>query len=282
MLDLPVTINFNKNTTSEAQMQIFLKINRYIIPLLIISFFLACAADEVDEPKPIGPPEPQQFGTVSGIVTDAITGNPLPGVQVTLAGMMVETEVDGGFVYNDISYGEEKELMVSDMLYQPYSNQIVLNEVRLVNNVALSPLTDHQEGLDAVLEDLSTLLESLDMDNLPSLQSLFSESYFAADDEATQIGVNSGVVPPNFEGVVPTFTNVFEQYSWLSLTYDNLVYDITHARKASIQMLMSVDSENAEDKNMRSLEGSCRFDFRREGSDWKIVYWQLMSLNIKL
>ena len=89
MLDLPVTINFNKNTTSEAQMQIFLKINRYIIPLLIISFFLACGADEVDEPEIIGPPVPNLFGTVSGIVTDAITGNPLPGVQVTLAGMKV-------------------------------------------------------------------------------------------------------------------------------------------------------------------------------------------------
>ena len=128
-------------------MQIFLKINRYIIPLLIISFFLACGADEVDEPEPIVPSEPQQFGTVSGIVTDAITGNPLPGVQVTLAGMKVETEVDGGFVYNDILYGEEKELTVSDTLYQTYSNQIVLNDVRLVHNVALTPLNDHQEEL---------------------------------------------------------------------------------------------------------------------------------------
>lgn len=262
-------------------MQIFLKINRYIIPLLIISCFLACGADEVDEPQPVVPPEPQQFGTVSGIVTDAITGNPLPGVQVTLDGMKVETAVDGGFTYNDILYGEEKELTVSDTLYQPYSNQIVINEVRLVHNVALSPLNDHQEGVDAVLEDLSVLLESLDMDNLPSLQSLFSESYFAADDEATKFGVNAGVVPPNFEGVVPTFTNVFEQYSWLGFTYANLVYDITHARKASIQMLMSVDSENAEDKRKISLEGSCRFDFRREDGDWKIVYWQLMSINIK-
>ena len=97
-----------------------------------------------------------------------------------------------------------------------------------------------------------------------------------------RFGVNSGVVPPNFEGVLPTFTAVFEQYSWLSFSYDNLVYDITHARKASIQMLMRVDSENAEDKNMRSLEGRCQFDFRREGGDWKIVYWQLMSLNIGL
>ena len=263
-------------------MQIILKISRCFMSLLILSLILACGTDEEDEPDRIVPPEPQQFGTVSGIVTDAVTGNPLPGVQVTLSDLEVETEVDGVFVYNDILYGEEHELTVRDPLYQDYSTQIVLNEVRLVHNVALSPLNDHQAELSVLLEDLSDFLESLDMDNLPSLQSLFSESYFAADDEVTQIGVVSGVIPPNFEGVIPTFTSVFEQYSWLNFTYDNLVYDITNARKASVQMLMGVGSENAEDKSMRSLEGTCQFDFRREGSEWKIVYWQLMTLNIKL
>lgn len=263
-------------------MQIILKISRCFMALLILSLFFACGADEEDEPDPIVPPEPQQFGTVSGVVTDAVTGNPLPGVQVTLSGLVVETEVDGGFVYNDILYGEGQELTVHDPLYQAYSTQIVLNEVRLVHNVALSPLNDHHEELIALLEDLSDLLESLDMDNLPSLQSLFSESYVAADDEVTNVGVVSGVIPPTFEDIIPTFTNVFEQYSWLNFTYDTLVFDITHARKASVEMLMGVDSENAEDKNMRSLEGNCRFDFRREGSEWKIVYWQLMTLDIKL
>lgn len=263
-------------------MQIILKISRHLIFLLILSLIFACGADDVDEPDSSVPPEPQQFGTVSGIVTDAVTGNPLPGVQVTLSGLVVETEVDGGFVYNDILYGEEQELTVSDMFYQPYSSQIVLSDVRLVHNVALSPLYDHQEELIVVLQDLSDLLETLDMDNLHSLQSLFSDSYVAADDEVTNFGVVSGVVPPNFEGVIPTFTNVFEQYSWLSFTYDTLIFDITHARKGSVEMLIVVDSENAEDKNMRSLEGTCRFDFRREGSKWKIVYWQLMSLNVIL
>ncbi len=263
-------------------MQIILKINRYLIPLLILCLIFACGGDEEGEPDPIVPPEPQQFGTLSGIVTDAVTGNPLLGVQVTLSDLKVETEVDGVFVYYDIRYGAEHELTVRDPLYQGYSTQIVLNEVRLVHNVALSPLNDHQEELFAFLEDVSDLLESLDMDNLPTLLPFFSESYFAADDEVTALGVVSGVVPPNFEGVIPTFSGVFEQYSWLNFTYDNLVYDITDARKASIQMLMRVDSENVEDKSMRSLEGTCQFDFRREGSEWKIVYWQLITLNIKL
>ena len=263
-------------------MQIILKLSRHLMSLLILSLIFACGADEVDEPDPMVPPEPQQFGTVSGIVRDAETGNPLPGVQVTLSDVSVTTEVDGVFVYNDILYGEEQELTVHDPLYQAYSTQIVLNEVRLVHNVALSPLNDHQEELTVLLENLADLLESLDMDNMPSLQSLFSESYFAADDEVTQIGVISGVVPPNFEGVIPTFTSVFEDYSWLNFTYDSMVYDITDARKASVQMLMGVESENAEDKSVRSLEGTCRFDFRREGSDWKIVYWQLLTLEIKL
>lgn len=261
-------------------MQIILRISRYIIPLLIISSFFACGAGEEDEPAPL--PKPQQFGTVSGIVTDAVTKKPLPGVNVTLSDLKVETEVDGGFVFNDIRYGKEETLTVSDTFYQSYSKQIVLNEVRLVHNVALTPLTDHETELNALLEDLSDFLESSDTDNLLSLQSFFSESYIASDDDVTKIGVISDLVPPDFESVIPTFTNVFEQYSRLNFTYNILAYDITHARKASIEMSMIINSEDAENENLRTLEGRCRFDFRREGSDWKIVYWQLVNLEIKL
>lgn len=283
-------------------MQIFLSKLKIIMVFLILSIIWACGAGEDDTPTlpqepdstdtqdptvqpgtdDKSPNQPQQFGTVSGRVTDAITKNPIPGVVVTLFDIEVETEVDGGFVFNDIPYDEEQVLVVSDALYEPYSTQVVLNEIRLVNNVALSPLNDHEEELNSLLDNLSDYLESLDMDNLPSLQSLFSDTYVAADDPITNIGVISGVVPPNYEGVIPTFMNVFEQYSWLGFTYDNLEYDITHARKASVQLLMGVDSEDADDMNLRILEGRCQFDFRREGGDWKIVYWKLMNLDIKL
>ncbi len=280
-------------------MQIILIKIRFILPLLLLTILFACGTTDEDsptspivsepsvEPDPIQPepvvePEPKQFGTVSGRVTDAITNNPIPGVKVTFFGSEVETEVDGGFAFQDIPYNEEQVLNVSDPLYQPFTTPINLNEVRLVNNVSLTPLNDHEEQINSLLENLSDLLESLEIENLPDLENLFSETYSAADDPVTNVGIISGVVPPNYEGVTPTFTNVFEQYSWLEFSYNNLEYDITHARKASVELLMGVESENADDKNMRHLEGRCQFDFRREGDDWKIVYWQLLNLDIKL
>ncbi len=281
-------------------MQIFLMKIRYILPLLFLPFLFTCGMGDEDaptsrvdtqspidqepitQPEPDKTPEPQQFGTVSGRVTDAITENPIPGVKVTLFGSEVETEVDGSFVFNDIPYTVEQILTVSDPLYHEHSDTFVIDEVRLVKNVPLTPLNDHEEQLNAFLENMSTLLESLDPENLPALQNLFSETYAAADDQITKIGITSGVVPENYEGVIPTFENVFEQYSWLKFSFDHIEFNITHARKASLQMNMGVTSENVNDKKMRELDGRCQFDFRREGSDWKIVYWKLMTLNIKL
>lgn len=273
---------------------------RYILPLLILSILFACGTGDEDgptspvdtkppveqnpttQPEPDETTEPLQFGTVSGRVIDATTENPIPGVKVTLFDLEVETEVDGGFVFNDIPYEQEQVLTVSDPLYHEHSITFVIDQVRSVKNVDLKPLNDHEEELDAFLENMSTLLESLEADNLSSLQNLFSETYAAADDQVTNVGIISGVVPPNYEGVIPTFEHVFEQYSWLNFSFKQIEFDITHARKASIQMLMSVESEGAEDKQLRMLDGRCQFDFRREGNDWKIVYWQLLNLSIKL
>ena len=128
----------------------------------------------------------------------------------------------------------------------------------------------------------SELIESLDFENLPDIQARFSASYVASDDPVTAFGILSGVIPPNFEGVDPTFVNIFQKYSWLQFVFKDRVMDITHARKASIEILLDVDSENAENGNLRHLEANCNFEFRREGTDWKIVYWQLLSLDVGL
>lgn len=275
---------------------------RYILPLLFLPILLTCGTGDEDaptspidvqtpieeepttqpDPEPEVIPEPLQFATISGRVTDAITKKPIPGVKVTLSESVVETEADGGFTFNDIPYTDEQILTVSDPLYNEHSVNFAIDQVRLVKDVSLSPLNDHEEELNALLESLSNLLESLETDNLPDLQNLFSDTYAAADDQVTNIGILSGVVPPNYEGVIPTFEHIFMQYSWLSFTFDHIEFDVTHARKASLQMVMGVSSENAEDNNIRNLDGRCQFDFRREGNEWKIVYWQLMTLNIML
>lgn len=222
------------------------------------------------------------MGTVSGTVKDAQTKNPIPGSVVRLDGREVNTEADGGFTFFDIPYVAELELTVRDPDYQTYRHKFILDKGRLVLQILITPLHDPTDELNAFLENLSDLLESLDFENIPKIQSLFSESYVASDDPVTTFGIASGVIPPNYESVEPTFTNVFETYSQLHFVFKDREMDITHARKAAIELLLEVDSVNAEDQAMRHLEAKCVFDFRREDSDWKIVYWELLNLDIRL
>ena len=276
-------------------MQIFLTKNHFLLILLILTVFFACGMEEEDtsklpiQPEPADPvvepepePEPILYGTVSGRVTDAITKNPIPGAVVRLFGLEVNTEMDGSYTFQEIPYKEEQTLTVHDPDYQENSHDFTLNQLRLTLNVPLTPLKDHEEELNAFLENFSNLIESLDSENIDAIQSQFSEAYLAADDPVTTFGVISGVVPPNYEGVIPSFTTLFETYSWLDFVFKDREMDITHARKASIQLLLDVDSEKAEDKNLRHLEARCVFEFRREDSVWKIVHWQLLHLDIQL
>ena len=263
-------------------MQIFILKNRLFLLLLITTVLYSCGQGEVETPKPVVQPEPLLYGTVAGKVIDAKTNNPIPGAVVRLFGLEVKTEVDGIFVFHGIPYIDEQNLTVHDPDYQVYTHTFMLNQARLTVNAALIPLKDPTDELNAYLENFSHLLESLDAENLPAIEAHFSESYVASDDPITTFGVLSGVIPPNFEGVIPTFTNVFDTYSWLEFVFRDKVMNITHARKASIELFLDVDSENAEDGNLRHLNAKCNFEFRREGSDWKIVYWQLLTLDIRM
>lgn len=272
-------------------MQIFLSKSRLYIFFLIITVIFGCGEAGDEKPEPIVSPEPEVvqpepepmlFGAVSGKVTDGITKNPIPGVVVRLFGLEVKTEVDGGFVFYDIPYDEEQNLTVHDPDYQVYAKTFILSQERLVINVGLTPLNDHEEELNAFLEDLSDLLESLDVENLPAIKAKFSESYAASDDPVTDIGIRSGVIPTNYEAVIPTFTDVFQRYVWLQFAFKDRKMDITHARKAAIELQLDIDSENAENGDLSHLSAGCFFEFRREGSDWKIVYWQLLNLGIRL
>lgn len=222
------------------------------------------------------------MGTVSGTVKDALSKHPIPGSVVRLGEKEVNTEADGGYTFIDVPYIEQHEISVLDPDYKTFSHKFILDRARLVLPISLTPLHDPTDELNAFLENLSDLLESLDFENIPKIQSLFSESYVASDDPVTTIGVASGVIPSNYESVVPTFTNVFEKYSQLQFVFKDREMAITHARKASIELLLEVDSENADDKAMRHLEAKCVFEFRREDSDWKIVYWELLNLDIRL
>lgn len=251
---------------------------------LCIAYVFACG--ETEDPLELEP-EPEkpvvlEYGTVSGTVTDAGTGNPIPGATVTLLEISVETGVDGAYSFQGILYGDAHTLVVEDVNYKPYNEPFTLNQERLVVDIALEPLKDPVVEIREFFDNFSDLLESLDMENIEAILALFSETYVAADDAATLFGVASGIIPENYEDVVPAMTQLFEEYVFLEFLFKDIEIDVTHARKMAVTLRLDVNAEKGEQRDPRELKAHCKFEFRREGTDWKIVYWQLIALDIRL
>lgn len=255
---------------------------KIILFLLIVICISAC--EEVEDPIEPEPEKPVvfEYGTVSGTITDAGTGNPIPGTTVKLLGSSVETGVEGVYSFQGVVYGDAHTLIVEDADYKPYSQPFSLYQGRLVVDVALTPLKDPEAEIREFFDNFSDLLESLDMDNIEAILALFSETYVAADDAATLFGVASGIIPENYEDVVPAMTQLFEEYVFLEFLFEDIEIDVTHARKMAVTLRLDVNAEKGEQRDPRELKAHCKFEFRREGADWKIIYWQLIALDIRL
>ena len=256
--------------------------HKKIALLLLLCLFACGGADEEEPAEQPAAPIVIEYGTVSGTITHGGTENPIPGAVVTLLEQSVETGIDGVYTFQGMPYADAYTLYVEDVDYQPYQQSFALGQERLVLNVELMPLRDTTEELQEWLDAFSVLLESLDIKNLEQLEALFSETYVAADDEATLFGVLSGIIPENYDDVVPAITQLFEEYVSLEFLFKNVQADVTHARKASVVLSLDVTAEKGEQGDLREIEARCQFDFRREQSDWKIVHWQLFEIDIRL
>lgn len=257
-----------------------------ILLLLLFACLFACGeAEETIEPEvELVTEEPVvlEYGTVSGSITDAGTGNRIPGSTVTLLGESVETGVDGGYTFQGILYADDHTLVVTDPDYQTFNQPFSLNQERLIVDIALTPTKDAAEEIQDFLDNLSDLLETMNGEDLETIQNLFSETYVAADDPATLFGVASGVIPENYEDVMPAVEQLFMEYDALQFLFQDIEMDITHARKAAATLQLDINGEKDGDPDLRTLAARCLFEFRREGREWKIVYWQLFELDIRL
>lgn len=256
--------------------------------IVLLLLFVVCTSACENAEDPLEPePEPEkpvvlQYGTVSGTVTDAGTGNAIPGAVVKLLEASVETGAEGVYAFHGVVYDDAHTLIVEDVDYKPYNQPFALNQERLVMNVVLEPLRDPAIEIREFFDNFSDLLESLDMENIEAILALFSETYVAADDPATLFGVASGIIPENYEDVVPAITQLFEEYVFLEFLFKDIEIDVTHARKMAVTLRLDVNAEKGEQRDPRELKAHCKFEFRREGADWKIVYWQLIELDIRL
>ena len=143
-----------------------------ILFLLLLTCLFACGTTEDPlEPEP-EPEEPivLQYGTVSGIVTDAGTGNPIPGSMVILMGLSVETGVDGVYTFQDVLYSDTHNLIVRDPDYEYHGQSFSLNQQRLIVNIALTPLKNPVLEIQEFFENFSDLLESVDKENIEAIE----------------------------------------------------------------------------------------------------------------
>lgn len=80
-----------------------------------------------------------QFGMVSGIITDTKTGEPIPGVTVSLLDQMVKSGVDGKYVFTGIRYSDSHNLVVMAIDHQPKMKKFELRAEQVEVNIPLVP-----------------------------------------------------------------------------------------------------------------------------------------------
>ena len=78
-------------------------------------------------------------GMVSGIITDATTGNPVPGVTVSVSDQKVETGADGRYTFTGIRYSDNHKLTVMGIDHQPKMKPFELRAEQIQLNISLDP-----------------------------------------------------------------------------------------------------------------------------------------------
>ena len=223
-----------------------------------------------------------KYGAVSGAISDGTTHNPIQGAIVKLLDKTIITEANGKYNFIGIPYSGNLSLMVVATDYEPKTENFQLREPRVGLNIRLMASTDPKMEILQFLERFSALIESLDTGKLKTIEELFSESYVASDDPTTLLGLATGVIPAKFNDVSQTIIVVFEKYDALQFQFKEIDVDVTNSRKASARFTLHIISEEGPRPNKREILVDCLIDFRKEGSVWKIVFWQLFNVEFLL
>ena len=96
-------------------------------------------SEESDQIVDLEGEDNSQSGMVSGIITNIRTGEPIPGVTVSLLDKTVETDAEGKYAFTEIRYSDSHNLIVMDLDYQPKMKKFKLRTEQVQLNVPLSP-----------------------------------------------------------------------------------------------------------------------------------------------
>ena len=146
--DWKVALNFpwSRHGTDNAPIGLLVRRSHLCLFLIVIWVItgLGCGGDSSSVDSGEGSEQPPseevpQFGTVSGIITDAKTGNPIQGVTVSLLDQKVETGADGRYAFTEIRYSDNHSLTVMGMDHQTKAKPFELKAEQVQLNIALDP-----------------------------------------------------------------------------------------------------------------------------------------------
>lgn len=241
----------------------------------------ACGEDSLA--PPLQSPESPQVGAVSGTITDARTGNPIPEAEVTLLNQTAKAAVNGKYIFTQIAFSGNLILTVEAADYATQKPVFALNTEHLVLNISMQPSTNPELEIRQFLDTLAKLIGSKDEKNLEAIQAHFSQSYIAGADPVTRFfGLPTGVIPANFGQVIPWITKLFETYNTIEFNFYGIEMEITHTQKASAQLRLDIVTEKGARSEKGKVVTECEIFFRKEASHWKVIFWQFSKFDIHL
>lgn len=131
-----------------ADVEVSMKIKNTYRLLTILSLTVAYVGCSENSPVPeIQPPETTGFGNVSGIISDAATGDSIPGARVSLLDQRVEADSDGRYVFTHIQHSDSFNLTVEAKHYDTKVRGFSFNAENLTLDVSLERLFGAVSGI---------------------------------------------------------------------------------------------------------------------------------------
>ncbi len=232
---------------------------------------------------PVGPVEPPQTGVVSGKVINARTGRPVRGAVVMLHGRRWESDADGKYGFAQVNFSDAITITVEALDYARETLSIELKEENYRLDIPLTPLTNPEKEIRDFLITFSELIETIEVDELETIEELYAEDFLASDDLVTRFfGLNTGVIPANYDAVTPAITALFEEFNRVQFRFYDFEMNVPHTRQASAKLGLDVITEKGTRSVRREIVAKCELYFRKEESGWKIFFWQFLEADVHL
>ena len=252
-----------------------------LLTICLAVLFLGCG-DDTPAP-PVGPVETPQIGVLSGTVTNARTGRPVRGAVVMLLGRQWESDAEGKYSFAQVNFSDAITITVEALDYASETLSIELKEVDFILDIPLTPLTNPEREIRDFLGTFSELIETIGGDELETIEELFAEDYLASDDLVTRFfGLNTGVIPANYDAVTPAITALFEEFNLVQFRFYDIEMNAPHTRQASAKLGLDVITEKGTRSVRREIVAKCELYFRKEESGWKIFFWQFLEADVHL